>query len=143
LTLVVVQLSSELVRVAVVHNTEEDSALLSRAVQTILSSQSSLESVLTVVQTLLGLPDPIQEPALVEACRGILGSVDDVMELLYGAETNYTMDAHTRFSRTVVGLEAGQNAMLSNGKVSNGGNRCSLVVLTSSVLVMRYCSLVV
>ena len=109
------QLSSQLVRVAIVHNTGEG-CLLSRAVQAALSSHSSLEARVVGVQTLLSLPDSFQDSLFVDACNGTLDS-EEMKRLLYSAETNSTITSQTHYSRTVLGLGAGQSALLSNGKV--------------------------
>lgn len=126
------QLNTELVRVAIVHNSE--GSLVSHAVQAALSSHSSLESLLAGVQALLSLPESTQESSLVDVCNSTLDS-DEILELLYSAATNSTIDAHTRFSRTVLGLEAGQNALLSNGKVRH------VAVRETASMMMFYCSL--
>lgn len=108
-------MSSSLVRVAIVHNTDEG-CLLSHAVQAALSSHSSLKTLVADVQLLLSLPDLLQDASLADAW----GSTSDPGELkkrLYSADTNSTITSQTHYSRTVLGLEAGQSALLSNGKV--------------------------
>lgn len=112
-------------RVAIIHNSE--GSFLSHAVQAALSSHSSLESLVAGVQALLSLPESTQD-LLLDACNSTLDSTE-ILELLYSAETNSTIEVHTRFSRTVLGLEAGQNALLSNGKVSFCQGNCLYVCI--------------
>ncbi len=110
----VFQLRTEVVRVALVHSNE--GSLLSRAVQVALSSHSTMSSLFACLQGLLNLVEVVEVASVVDVCPRTLGA-NDAMELLFSAETNSSVAEHTLFSKTVLGLEAGQNALISNGKV--------------------------
>ena len=92
-------------RVAIVHNT--DGSLLSYAVQAALQSRLSLPSLLTCLQTLLELPQPIQESSVVDACDDTW-SADEMMEQLSSADIKSIITEHTLFSRTIIGLGVGR-----------------------------------
>ena len=96
------------------HNTED--ALLSRAVQALSSSNLKVEMLLSCLKTLLGLPAAVSRSSILDACNETLHS-ETMMQLLYSERTNSSIVQHAHFSRVVLGLGAGQNALISNGKV--------------------------
>lgn len=108
----IVQLSTELVRVAIVHNGAGSPSVLHHAIQAALFSYSSTYSLLTCLQSLLSLPEPVQVKHIEDACTMV-----DSEQLLFSSEINSSIFDHLVFSSTVIGLVPGQNALISNGKV--------------------------
>lgn len=102
---------------AVVHSNDGvDISPLSRVVQAALSSQSSVPSILTYLQELLGVLESDDVNYLVNLASNYTLDAEKLMEMLYSAQVNATIAEHAFFTKSVLGLEAGQNALIANGK---------------------------
>lgn len=111
-----VQSKTELVRVAIVHS--NGGSLVSRAVQAALvHTQSVTSSLLSYLQAIFSLPGSAEIQQIIDIANNYTLDSDRIVDLLFGAEVNSTIAEHTIFSTIVLGLAAGQNALVSNGKV--------------------------
>ncbi len=121
------QLKSELIQVGVVHNGQDPPSVLSRAVQTVLSEDLPVPSVITFLQALLGLSESVGISHVIDAASKSQLKPDEIVDLLFSSHTNSTIAEHMLFIRTVLKLGAGQNLIVCNGKVC----RAPLPYLTS------------
>lgn len=109
-------METELVRVGIVHN--HGGCLLSRAVQAALFSQPSVSTaVISFLQGVLSLTELVEVQDIVDIASNSSLDVEKLVQLLFSARVNSSLAEHTLFINTVLHVKAGQNALLSNGKV--------------------------
>ena len=101
---------------AIVHNGD---CLLSRAIQAALSSHHSVsESLVDFLEEILSMSEMAQVEDVVEIAKSSQLDSEKIKQLLFSHAVNSSLAEHLLFCRAVLDLQAGQNALLSNGKVS-------------------------
>ena len=110
-------MKSELIRVGIVHNGEASSSVLSRAVQIALSENLPVAAVITFLQALFSLSQPVGVSQVMEMASSIKLQPERIVEQLFSSQINSSIAEHVVFSKTVLKLHAGQNIIVCNGKV--------------------------
>ena len=102
----------------IVHNGEESPSSLTRAVQTALLEDLPMASIITYVQALLNVSEPITVSHVWNAAKSSNLQPEKIVEQLYSSQTNSSLSEQVLFSRTVLKLSAGQNTIICNGRVN-------------------------
>ena len=109
-------MNSELVRVAILHNSDGFMAhLVQAAIQS--SSPMHMSAVTQFLQQVMTLTDSVEltQALSIAASHGL--DPEQIEKLVYSSAVNSSIAAHAGYSESVLGLKSGQNAMLCNGKV--------------------------
>lgn len=112
------QLTSDLFQVALVHNPSDSASpsLLARAVQALLSHVSPTKAS-PLISSLLDVEDPSDQAAIFSLASEAGVEESKMEKLVSGEDVSKVIQDHVIFSRRVLEIEAGQTALVSNGKV--------------------------